>query len=66
MWLVTVAIVVPVTLFVLPRNVLAVAGVAGIVGAGVPTIRLAVWHRRHPRISPEEWRRGMAERAPWN
>ena len=49
---------------------LAAALGAGLVGVGAMQVRVALWRRRHPVISPEEyahdWLAAQRRAAPWN
>jgi uncharacterized membrane-anchored protein len=45
----------------------ALALVAGVlVGFGVVHVRYAIWKRRHPSVSFDEYTRRQREMAPWN
>lgn len=66
MWLIAVAIIVPLNLFVVPHSLLAILGVSGLVGVTVPWVRITIWRRRHPVISSEEYVDDMRKQAPWN
>jgi hypothetical protein len=44
-----------------------VAGVfGGLLGLGLMTGRIAIWKRRHPVISIEDWLRARREASRWN
>lgn len=51
-------------------GVLAIALGAGVLGAGAMQVRVMIWRRRHPVISPEEYAHDYIETqrraAPWN
>lgn len=49
-----------------PVSPLAALALALGVGVGVPTIRLVVFSRRHPKITPEQYLQDRRDKATWN